>query len=423
MDGIDQVSQDDDPHGTGIGPILTTARTRGRSLTHQVFEKIRSSGRISRSDVAKDLGVSPGSVTAIVAGLMDAGFVRESPSPSRDTLRGRPPVDLTIIPEARFVIGVNMRADQHMAVVADSCGKTLAYAEKSHSAGRMDVPAMLEDLDELIGRVLKTSGLARNQISALGLGLPGFVDHAAGMVHWSPILRDRKVELRAALESRFPFSVQIDNDANLLAMAESWFGVGRKLSDFAVVTIEQGVGMGLILDNAIYRGALGLGLEIGHTTVQLDGALCRCGQRGCLEAYVADYALVREASTAMEWDPRVARSPQQALEMLFDQAKAGNDAARLIFNRAGRYLSLGLANVIRIFDPELLIISGARLRYDYLYAEEVLAEMHSFSDQIGRQRTRVEINTWGDLVWVRGAVAMALSAATEDLSAPARDTP
>jgi len=211
--------------------------------------------------------------------------------------------------------------------------------------------------------------------------------------------------------------VHVDNDVNLLALAEQRFGMGRKLSNFAVVTIEHGVGMGLILDTQVYRGAMGMGLEIGHTTVQLDGALCRCGQRGCLEAYVADYALVREASTALEWDLRVTRSPQQTLEILFDQAKAGNDAARLIFERAGRYLSTGLANVIRIFDPGLLIISGARLRYDLLYAEEVLSEMHRFSDRIGRDRTKVAIHTWGDTVWARGAAALALSAVTDDATA------
>ncbi|MDZ7824614.1 MAG: ROK family protein [Ahrensia sp.] len=86
----------------------------------------------------------------------------------------------------------------------------------------------------------------------------------------------------------------IDNDANLVTLAEQWFGKGRDVSDFAVVTIEGGIGMGVVLNHKIYRGAHGFGMEFGHTKMQLDGALCRCGQRGCLEAYVADYALVRE---------------------------------------------------------------------------------------------------------------------------------
>ncbi len=98
---------------------------------------------------------------------------------------------------------------------------------------------------------------------------------------------------------------------------------------------------GLVIGNRLYRGAQGMGLELGHMKVQLDGALCRCGQRGCLEAYLADYALAREAATALGADPRNLQSPSAMLETLIGEAKAGNTAARTIFARAGRYLSVG----------------------------------------------------------------------------------
>ncbi|MCA8883878.1 MAG: ROK family transcriptional regulator [Rhodobacteraceae bacterium] len=402
---------------SGSGPLLVNANRAAKPLSQQVLERIRAAGRISRSDVAKDLGVSPGSVTAIVAGLMDAGLVRENPKPLRDTARGRPPVELSLCADARHVVGMTLRDGIYHAVVTDFTGQVIAEAALSFRFGGKDVDELMSEMNQLLDKVLAPAGLDRAEICGIGVGLPGFIDHETGFVHWSPILREKRVALGAAMLATFPCPVHLDNDVNLLAMAELWFGMGRELANFAVVTIENGVGMGLILDNRIYRGARGIGLEIGHTTVQLDGALCRCGQRGCLEAYVADYALVREASTALDWDPRVARSPQQALEILFDQAKAGNEAARTIFGRAGRYLSTGLANVIRMFDPELLILSGARLRYDFLYAEEVLADMHRFSDWIGRDRTRIAVNTWGDLVWARGAAALALSAETDAISA------
>ncbi len=156
-----------------------------------------------------------------------------------------------------------------------------------------------------------------------------------------------------------------------------------------------------------------MGLELGHTKVQLDGALCRCGQRGCLEAYVADYALGREAATALGRNTRNLQSPHQMLETLYGQAKAGDTAARTIFRRAGRYLSVGLSNVIQLFDPELIILSGERMRYEYLYADEVLAEMQSMTLTQGRSPTRVEIHAWGDFVWARGASALALAAVTD----------
>ena len=101
------------------------------------------------------------------------------------------------------------------------------------------------------------------------------------------------------------------------------------------------------------------------------------GSAGCLEAYLADYALAREAATALGRNPRTAQSPHGSLETLFEEAKAGNAAARTIFARAGRYLAVGLANVVQLFDPELIILSGERMRFDFLYADEVLAEMHA----------------------------------------------
>jgi len=179
--------------------------------------------------------------------------------------------------------------------------------------------------------------------------------------------------------------------------------------------------MGLVLNHRIYRGAQGLGMELGHTKVQLDGALCRCGQRGCLEAYVADYALAREANTALNWTSREAQSVNILLESLYDHAKAGNGAARSIFRRAGRYLALGLANVVNLFDPELIILSGERMRYDYLYAGDALAEIQALALNTGRPAPRIETHAWGDLLWAHGAAALALSEVTTRLLGSPRE--
>jgi predicted NBD/HSP70 family sugar kinase len=146
--------------------------------------------------------------------------------------------------------------------------------------------------------------------------------------------------------------------------------------------------------------------------VQFDGALCQCGQRGCLEAYLADYALTREAATALgrRFDPQA--SPKEILATLFEQAKAGHKAAEMIFRRAGRFLSLGLSNVVQLFDPALIILSGERMQYDHFFADEVLDEMRRLTLNEGRKPCKVSINAWNDLVWARGASALALAAMT-----------
>lgn len=411
---------DESEPASGCGPLLPSDSSDTKPLRQQIFEHVRAAGRAARADVTRALGISPGSATTLTADLISAGLLREVEGLPRETGRGRPPVALEVVPEGHHVIGIKLSDEIHSATLTDFSGRMLADATLPTPPTPKTLNHLLEEIDALMDLVLKGAGKSLADISAVGIGMSGIVDHETGMVPWSPLLTERDVDMGKAFVARFGLPLLIDNDANVLTLAELWFGAGRAMSDFAVVTIEHGVGMGLVLENRLFRGARGMGLELGHTKVQLDGALCRCGQRGCLEAYLADYALAREAATALHRNPRNLQSPATMLEALFAQAKSGNEAARTIFRRAGRYLSVGLSNVVQLFDPELIILSGERMQYDYLYAEEVLAEMHKLTLNDGRVPCRVEIHAWGDLVWARGATALALAAVTDATVGDAR---
>jgi predicted NBD/HSP70 family sugar kinase len=398
---------------SGCGPLLQVGSADAKPLRQQIFEHVRAAGRAARSDVTRALGISAGSATTLTADLIAGGLLREVEGLPRESGRGRPPVALEVVPEGRHVIGIKLSDENHTAVLTDFAGHMLADATLPTTPQPKSLDALMAEIDALMDLALKDAGKSLADISAVGIGMSGIVDNETGIVPWSPLLSDRDTDIAAAFVTRFGVQVHVDNDANVLTLAELWFGAGRSMSDFVMVTVEQGVGMGLVLDNRLFRGSRGMGLELGHTKVHLDGALCRCGQRGCLEAYIADYALAREAATALHRNPRNLQSPNAMLEELFAQAKSGNDAARTIFRRAGRYLSVGLSNVIQLFDPELIILSGERMRYDYLYADEVLAEMHKLTLNDGRKPCRVETHAWGDLVWARGATALALTAVTD----------
>ncbi len=416
----------------GCGPLLAAGATapgsQPRPLRQVLFEHVRAQGSTTRAEMGRALGVSGASVSAVTAELIAEGFLRETDasdpfeSDSPRTGRGRPPVALQVAAEAHHVIGVKLGDLRHTAVLSDFAGRRIADLTLPTRPIRKSAPMLVAEARALIDQLLAQQGMGRAQISGIGLGMAGMVDHASGDVPWSPMLDAPGHGLRAQFEAALGLPVHIDNDANLLTLAELWFGSGRGTSDFAVVTIEHGVGMGLVLFNQLYRGARGLGMELGHTKVQLDGALCRCGKRGCLEAYVADYALAREAATALDQHASLAESPLALLEDLFAEARRGNEAALSIFRRAGRFLALGLSNVAQIFDPEVIILSGGRMQFDYLYEREVLAEMQAMTLTGARAPVRVEIHAWGDLVWAQGAVALALGQLTEALlgAQPAR---
>lgn len=405
----------------GCGPVLRPDPNAAASGRQRVYEHVRATGLIPRVQISKELDMSPASVTSLVAALIESDLVAEValPRPQArdgvDSIRGRPPVALGVRPGAHYVAGLKLSDRMNTAIIMDAAGNAIAEEARDVPGRAGSVEALLAASEDALDAVLDRAGMARGDLSGIGIGLPGFVAHETGSVHWSPILDRPDLDFARRASDYLGRPVTIDNDTNLVALAELWFGAGRAMSEFAVVTIEHGVGMGLVLDNRLYRGARGLGMELGHIKVQIDGALCRCGQRGCLEAYIADYALAREATTALNWLNTPGRPVHVQLESLFDHAKAGNAAARSIFYRAGRYLALGLANVVNLFDPEVIILSGERMRYDYLYAADMRAEMERLALAADRPATRIEVQAWGDLLWSYGAAALALTSVTNRL--------
>ncbi|MEM9221853.1 MAG: ROK family transcriptional regulator [Pseudomonadota bacterium] len=391
---------------TGCGPLLPAPRDE-RPIKLRLLEWLRAAGTASRVDMARELGVSPGSITTASADLIELGLIEERAS-TRDPTRGRPPVDLTLTPDAAAVVGIKLSDDFHTAVILNFAGQMLGEAALATNAHLQSVDTVFKEIETLIGYALAAARLKAEKLVGVGLGLPGIVAHESGRAMWSPLLVEQALDLGPMLAERISLPVSVDNDANLLTLAELWFGAGRTMSDFVVVTVEHGVGMGLVIENRLIHGAGGFGMELGHTKVALDGALCRCGQRGCLEAYVADYALVREARTALGAPRDSTESPRALLQRLLAEAQRGHPAARSIFRRASRHLALGLSNVVQLFDPSLIILSGGQVRFDMLYSEEVIEEMKGLTLNTG-QTPRVEVSARGDMVWARGAAAMALS--------------
>ncbi|WP_421701764.1 ROK family protein [Aliiroseovarius sp.] len=385
-------------------------RESGRA---QVLGVIRKVGQVARIDIAQEIGVSPATVTALTSELLAAGLIEEiAPEavPGKPTGRGRPRVALRLRGAAHLIAGIKVAHSSLSVALVDFQGKTLHEHTAPMPDPKLNAQALVQIIRDTLIKALAGIDKTLSDLSGVGLGVAGVIDAPNGFVHWSPTLTQRNVQLRNMLQQAIDLPIFIDNDANLVAKAEQLFGEGRGVKDFIVVTVEHGVGMGIVIDGQIYRGTRGCGAEFGHTKVHLDGALCRCGQRGCLEAYVADYALLREAQLAV---PPPGEGVETQLAQLSMAAKAGDSTAQSIFDRAGRMFALGLANIVNIFDPKLIILSGERMQFDYLYADQVIADMKSMVVQVDSPPPEVRIHKWGDLMWARGAAAYGIEGVTD----------
>lgn len=372
-----------------------------------VLREIAQAGLIPRIDLAERTGMSRATITKITSDLLRGGLIEEvHRNTVAETQRGRPRIDLKLANAQPFSAGVKIAGASISYVLVDFEGKEVAAVETDLPAGRYSVEFLTQQIVAGIEKLTQAAACDPTHVKGVGVGLAGLVQAETGLVYWSPSLQARNVNMADHLSDALQRPVYVDNDANLVAEAERLYGLGKNHSDFIVVALENGIGMGIVLGGELYRGTRGSGGEFGHTKVQLEGALCRCEQRGCLEAYISDYALHREALAIGLVAPNL--KTEDAFSEILRAAATGSPAAGRIVDRARRMFALGLANLVNIFDPELIILAGAQTQFEHLYADTVAEEMVKSIVDIDRPAPKVVVHVWGNRIWALGPAAYAL---------------
>jgi transcriptional regulator of PTS gene len=384
----------------------------------KVLNEIRRRGRVARVDIAEVTGLSRATVTALTADLIAEGLVIEADGGgAAGAARGRPRVLLGLNPEAHYVFGVKISPHRVAVSIANFVGDVIASHAIAVRAGRRSAEEVADLVTAGIEETARISGLAVAGAAGVGIGIPGFIDNTTGICRWSAVFDEPDVDFRSVMARRTGAPIAVDNDANIVALAEQWYGLGRETSDFIVVTMEHGVGMGLVVDDRLHRGFLRFGSEFGHTKIRPDGALCRCGQRGCVEAYVADYALIRDASTFMATgDISDPIEVQRAVDELIAMARAGHTGAVQLYRRAGEMLGIGLANLINVLNPPLVILAGQSMRASDLFWDVLIEAVDANTVSAVRGATAIEVHPLSDETWAQGGAALVL----ERLYRPAR---
>ncbi|MDJ0801987.1 MAG: ROK family transcriptional regulator [Desulfobacterales bacterium] len=389
--------------------MLPASRDLMRAINQfNVLNTIRTAGSISRTELSEITGQSRASVTNITARLIAENLIYEKET-SDSALRGRRRVLLALNADAAYVVGIKLSAFRISCAVTDMQADVRSSIVMPVRTSERSSSFVADLIEEGIRHCVKDARLQMDQIAGIGIGVPGFVDRNKGFCHWTPLYRKGDTPLRDLVEKRLKIRTYLENDANAVTMAHQWFGDGMGEQNFVVITIEDGVGMGAVVNGQLYRGASGFGSEFGHVVVVPGGNLCRCGKRGCLEAYVSDFSILaaaREICADIRWEcpPR----GELTLDDVMAVARRGQPEMVRIFSRAGRLLGQGVAGIIQILNPSKIILSGQGVRAGDLMFAPMRAVVAEQCNPALHDATEIIIHKWQDTDWARGAASLVL---------------
>ncbi len=260
-------------------------------------------------------------------------------------------------------VGIDLGGTNIVAGVVDDHYTILATAKRKTNLPR---PAddIIADMAAVAKEAVEKANMTMQEVRYIGVGCPGTCNQETGIVEYSNNLRFDKVPLKAKLEELTGKPVYVENDANAAALGEALAGAGKGAKSCVCITLGTGVGSGVVLDGKVYDGFNFAAAEIGHTVIVVDGEPCTCGRHGCWEAYASATALVRQTKAAMQEHPdsqmhNVAREQGRINgRTAFDAMRLGDAAAKQVVDTYIRYIACGLANVVNIFQPEVLCIGG-----------------------------------------------------------------
>ncbi len=263
----------------------------------------------------------------------------------------------------KYYIGVDIGGTNIKAGVADeNCTLISSVSVKTNS--KKGYSAVVQSIFEAIDSCTEKSGVPLNEIISIGVGCPGTMDSENGVVLYSNNLRWENVPLAKDIEEKYGKCVILENDANVAAYGEYLAGGAKGARNAVVLTLGTGVGAGIIIDGEIYSGSNNAGGEIGHTVIEVDGTPCTCGRNGCFEAYASATGLIRMTKEMIEKRPQtkmhemVEASGKVSARTAFNAAKLGDPEASEVVAKYIKYLACGIANVINVFQPDILCIGG-----------------------------------------------------------------
>lgn len=315
-----------------------------------VLETIINTSPISRAKIANLTGLNKGTVSSLVGELLEEKLINES-GPGKSS-GGRRPVILHFNEQAGYSIGIDLGVNYILGILTDLQGNirhesTVRFTDLSYEEIKIK---LFETIDYLI----QHSPASPYGIVGIGIGVPGTVSKD-GEILLAPNLAWKNVHIKTIIQEKYDIPVIIENEANAGAHGEKRFGAGKDFDNIVYISVGMGIGVGLILNGKIYKGNNGFSGELGHMTIEVNGAECRCGNKGCWELYASEQALIKNAQQL-----GITLSPDEEIlfEVLQQHAENGEKEIIDLFEQVGEYLGVGINNIINIFNPQQVIIGN-----------------------------------------------------------------
>lgn len=311
-----------------------------------VFEIIKNHSPLSRAEIARLTGMSPTTVSRIVAELDHLDFMHEIEQET--TSVGRKAILLKVNPKSVLSVGVEIDKTAIRIGAVDLDGSVIGGKNITRNAEESS-EATLGSIAAGINALIDDERLDRRRIVGIGVGLPGIIDHAGGKAVLSAQLGWKQADIAGLLKARTGLAAAVDNELKVKSLAEHMYGAAKGSKRSVLIGFGSGVGSSLIIDGDIYRGESNSAGEVGHTVVDPGGLRCDCGKKGCLQTYIAEAALIEQASRV---------KPVASLDELFQARRDGERWAADIVDRAMAFIAVTIGNVACMYNPDTVILTG-----------------------------------------------------------------
>ncbi len=380
-----------------------------RMNTALILSLIREKGAASRIEIAKETGLTAATVTNLTFELIDNKLVEEFSTGA--STGGRKPILLKINPSSYCVASASVAPDRVEFAVSDFCAKIIFYKhiDIASPAPQMCVDFIIKSLNEFISQ-------NKTAIIGLGVGIHGIVDSVDGISVYAPNLNWRNVDIKSMIEERCNIPVMVDNDVRLMALAQMWFGNDKNIDNFVLLYIGRGVGSAFVIDKKLIRGSNDAAGEVGHTIIDPSGPVCECGRHGCLQSFTNEAAMLSCLKENLQ-KGSILNENSLCDDIVDAYLNHSDKAATEVINKEIKYLSIGISNIINMFNPSKVVLATDIKDFDIAVGAKLLDEVKKYIVTSGDVNCNISFSTLGRHALLNGAAALVLNSVYENPSA------